>query len=81
MELLGEVDTAAHSEDGIMIASLVVRADTGMPGEGYFAFAAQELGLPALEDPRAFWEREAARVWDAYSGAAHSRAGSAKERS
>jgi hypothetical protein len=66
MALLGEVDTAAEAERGIMIASLVVRADTGMPGEGYFIFAAEELGLPALDDPRGFWEQEVSRVWDAY---------------
>ena len=67
MAMLGEVDDEAHAEDGIMIASLVVRADTGMPGEGYFIFAAEQLGLPALDDRRAFWEREALRVWDAYT--------------
>jgi hypothetical protein len=69
MVLLGEVDTAAEGERGIMIASLVVRADTGMPGEGYFSFAAEELGLPSLDDPRGFWEQEVSRVWDAYAAA------------
>ncbi len=59
MVMLGEVDDAAYADDGIMIASLVVRADTGMPGEGYFIFAAEQLGLPALDDRREFWEREA----------------------
>ena len=67
MSLLGEVDMVAESERGIMIASLVVRADTGMPGDGYFLFAAEELGLLALDDRRAFWEREVTRVWDAYA--------------
>ena len=67
MVMLGEVDDATYSDDGIMIASLVVRADTGMPGEGYFIFAAEQLGLPALVDRRAFWEREASRVWDSYA--------------
>ncbi len=33
-----------------------------MPGEGYFAFAAEELGRP-IGDPREFWEREVERVW------------------
>ena len=70
MSLLGEVDTATEAERGVMIASLVVRADTGMPGEGYFAFAADELGREAVGDPRAFWEREVQRVWDAYAPAA-----------
>jgi len=52
-----------------MVASLVVRADTGMPGEGYFDFAAHQLGRP-IGDPRAFWTAEVQRVWDAYTEAA-----------
>ena len=67
MDLLGEVDSAIDAEHGIMIASLVVRADTGMPGDGYFVFAAEELGRAALDDPRAFWLAEVERVWDAFS--------------
>lgn len=67
MALLGEVDTATEAERGIMIASLVVRKDTGMPGDGYFAFAAEQFGHPALDDPAAFWEGEVNRVWDAYA--------------
>jgi hypothetical protein len=70
MAMLGEVDDAGYSDDGMMIATLVVRADTGMPGEGYFIFAAEQLGLPALDDRRAFWEREASRVWESYARAA-----------
>ncbi len=67
MDLLGEVDAAAETERGVMIASLVVRADTGIPGDGYFAFASRELGREALDDPRAFWEHEVERVWDSYA--------------
>ncbi|NTW29145.1 MAG: hypothetical protein HGA39_07265 [Coriobacteriia bacterium] len=70
MDLLGEVDELENAERGIMIASLVVRADTGMPGEGYFTFAAQELGREALDDPRAFWFAEVKRAWDAFSDGA-----------
>ena len=66
MDLLGEVDAETDARRGIMIASLVVRADSGMPGEGYFVFAAEELGRP-IEDRRAFWEREVERVWAAYA--------------
>ena len=66
MDLLGEVDARADRERGIMIASLVVRADTGMPGEGYFHFAAEELGRP-IGDPAVFWRAEVERVWDAYT--------------
>lgn len=72
MDLLGEVDSATEAERGVMIASLVVRADTGMPGDGYFHFVAEEIGRDALEDRRAFWEREVGRVWDSYApGAPH----------
>jgi hypothetical protein len=80
MSLLGEVDTAAEAERGIMIASLVVRADTGLPGKGYFVFAADQLGLPALDDRRAFWEHEVARVWDAYAQRATVSASPVEER-
>ena len=66
MDMLGEVDSGSDEENSVMIASLVVRADTGMPGEGYFYFAAEELGRP-VGDRRAFWEREVARVWDAFA--------------
>jgi hypothetical protein len=66
MDMLGEVDSDASAELGIMIASLVVRADSGIPGDGYFVFAAEELGRP-LGDRRAFWEHEVERVWDAYA--------------
>ena len=65
MELLGEVDSQADARMGCMVASLVVRADTGMPGDGYFAFAAEELGRP-IGERRAFWTAEVERVWAAY---------------
>lgn len=64
--LLGEVDREADEQLGCMVASLVVRADTGMPGDGYFDFAAQQLGRP-VANPRAFWAAEVQRVWDAYA--------------
>ncbi len=66
MDLLGEVDTRTEETRGVMIASLVVRADSGMPGEGYFAFAEEELGR-ALSDRTTFWRDEVERVWDAFA--------------
>lgn len=72
MDLLGEVDDQAHRERGIMIASLVVRADTGMPGDGYFTFAQGELGL-SVSDRARFWRDEAEKVWRAYAGQDDSR--------
>jgi len=68
MDLLGEVDGETDARLGVMVASLVVRADSGMPGDGYFAFAAEELGRP-IGDRRAFWDAEVRRVWDAYEAA------------
>lgn len=65
MDLLGEVDEAEEAARGIMIATLVVRADTGRPGEGYFAFARDELGRD-VSDRERFWHDEATAVWDAY---------------
>jgi hypothetical protein len=66
MDLLGEVDSRADGRLGCMVASLVVRADTGMPGDGYYHFAAAELGR-AIDDREAFWRAEVQRVWDAYA--------------
>jgi len=65
MDLLSEVDTAEDAARGVMIASLVVRADTGMPGDGYFAFAARELGRD-VTDREAFWRSEADAVWASF---------------
>lgn len=67
MDLLGEVDSDTEKSRGIMIASLVVRADSGMPGEGYFVFAEEELGR-TIPDRAAFWHAEAERVWDSFAG-------------
>lgn len=66
MDLLGEVDTQAEQQRGIIIASLVVRADSGMPGEGYFLFAEEQLGRH-IDDRAAFWSTEAERVWDSFA--------------
>lgn len=68
MDLLDEMDTRAEQERGVIVASLVVRADSGMPGEGYFVFVEEELARPVL-DRRRFWEREVERVWDLYARA------------
>ncbi|HEY5540669.1 MAG TPA: hypothetical protein VIL41_04355 [Coriobacteriia bacterium] len=69
MDLLVEVDSEADARLGCMVASLVVRGDTGMPGEGYFHFATEELGRP-IGDQEGFWRTEVERVWDAYAAEA-----------
>jgi len=67
MDLLAEVDEEVALERDIIIASLVVRADSGIPGAGYFTFIASRFGAD-VSDPRAAWEVEAERVWAAYAG-------------
>lgn len=47
---------------GVISASVVVRKDTGMPGEGYFAWA-ERSGFD-VSDRRAFWERELQKVYE-----------------
>jgi hypothetical protein len=66
MELLGEVDRETQMRLGFTLASLVVRSDTGMPGEGYFVFSAEELGR-MIEDRTEFWSSEVERVWAAHA--------------
>jgi hypothetical protein len=66
MDLLGEVDGREEAARGVMIATLVVRADTGRPGEGYFAFAEDVLDR-AVSDRERFWAAEAEAVWAAYA--------------
>lgn len=66
MALLAEVDARTEEARGVIIATLVVRADTGRPGEGYFAFARDEMGRD-VTDREAFWRDEAARVWDEFA--------------
>jgi hypothetical protein len=41
---------------------------TGMPGDGYFAFADARLGRD-VADRRRYWESEVERVWDTWSEA------------
>jgi hypothetical protein len=57
-----EEEDAAH---GTVIASLVTRKDTGMPGEGYFRHASR-IGRDT-SNRRAFWEHEVARIYDVWA--------------
>jgi hypothetical protein len=63
---LNEICTEEDAAHGVMMASLVVRKDTGIPGDGYFGHAGS-LGRDT-SDREAFWRSEVERVWDAYSG-------------
>lgn len=61
---LNRICTEEDAQHGVMLASLVVRKDTGMPGDGYFGHA-DRLGRETAER-RAFWEREVERVYRAF---------------
>jgi hypothetical protein len=69
-QMLEEVCRIEDERTGCSLGSVVVRADSGIPGKGYYAFAADGLGRPV--DPsdsascRAFWEKEVSRTWDTY---------------
>ena len=64
-QMLEEVCTLEDERAGVMLGSVVVRKDSGIPGDGYFAFAEQGLGRP-MSDRRSFWESEVERVWDVF---------------
>lgn len=64
MAFLNEVCTEEDAAHGVMLASLVCRKDSGMPGDGYFRHAAK-LGRDT-RDPRAYWESEVARIYHAF---------------
>jgi hypothetical protein len=66
MDLLGEVDQEEFARTGVIIASLVVRADSGIPGAGYFTFLAEQFGRD-VSQPVAAWRCEAQRVWELYA--------------
>lgn len=63
MRLLEEACEPIDERYGVVSASLVVRADSGMPGEGYFSWAA--ASGRDMTDRRAMWLAEARRVHDA----------------
>ena len=61
-------DVCAHEvEHGRpMLGSVVVRKDTGMPGDGYFEGACRlgRFDPDAKKDKRAFWAEELERVYE-----------------
>jgi hypothetical protein len=57
------------------IGSVVVTKATGIPGDGYFAFADTRLGRD-VADRREYWNAEVTRVWDAWSDRGPQRRGS-----
>jgi len=66
MAFLGEACDAADREHGVVLATLVVRSDTGRPGEGYFRHAAGRG--EDVSDREAYWCSCAERVFRAFEG-------------
>lgn len=64
-EMCREDEAAGHA----VLASLVVRKDTGMPGAGYFVIAARDGH--DLSDPVAYWQEQFQRACDYWSDAPH----------
>jgi hypothetical protein len=62
---LDEICSGPDAENGIVLASLVTRKDTGVPGEGYFAAAAR-AGCD-VSDRGAFWSMQVERVYEAFA--------------
>lgn len=65
MALLDEAARPLDERTGTVLATLVVRKDTGRPGEGYFAWMSGN-GRDVI-DHEALWRTEAERVWTAYA--------------
>ncbi len=65
-EILGTISTYEHSEGRPMLSAIVVLADVGYPGEGFFTLG-RELGLhhghQDLEDLN-FFVKEVQRVYE-----------------
>jgi len=66
MRVLGRVCDEEDARTGARLAAVVVRADTGMPGDGYFTWAAS-LGTD-VSDRAAAWRTDVEMVWRAYGG-------------
>lgn len=62
---LDDVCSGPDAQQGIVLASLVTRKDTGMPGDGYFR-AAERAGCD-VRDRVAFWRDQVERVYQAYA--------------
>jgi len=66
MRVLGRVCDDEDARTGVRLAAVVVRADTGMPGEGYFTWAAS-LGSD-VSDRAVAWRADVEAVWRSYGG-------------
>lgn len=64
--LLGDISKEEAQAGRGMLSALVVTADSGRPGEGFFEWA-EELGLTA-EDPEDLWQQQFSLVIASHTG-------------
>lgn len=61
--LLDSMNRQLHARGLPMLSAVVVKKETGMPGEGFFRLA-WELGkFKAGDDARRFWQEELGKVY------------------
>ena len=67
--LIAEVCAHEVEHGRPMLGSVVVRKDTGMPGDGYFKGACRlgQFDPDGKKGKRAFWAEELERVYDGWS--------------
>ena len=64
MRVLGEACDELDSQRNVVHAALVVRADSGIPGDGFFSWL--ERSGVAIEDRERLWREVVERVWASY---------------
>lgn len=65
VRLLDEIGVAEVQAGRPVLPALVVAKQTGIPGAGFFKIDSGE----AIDDPKAYWQRELERVFDYWSKA------------
>ena len=66
-DILGEISTHEHKSGNPLLSAVVLLADEGKPGQGFFTLA-RELGLYQGGDDLKFWLDEIKRVHEHWSG-------------
>jgi hypothetical protein len=64
-ELLCDISRASHGKGRGLLSAVVVHADDGLPGDGFFALA-EALGRGGV-DRETGWEEEVAEVYSAWA--------------
>jgi hypothetical protein len=62
--MLSEISRRSYEEKKVLLSAVVVRAEDGVPGDGFWDLAL-ELG-EQVDDQAEFWERSLDAVYEAY---------------